>query len=112
MLNQNDLFDLERDFKPLGNYDNESKKVIIHRIGILLSKVKFIGPDNHFLDRREAIQVAFIYICENWTDDFLINSDWIFKLADTSDLNNAEFNFTISLDHLKQKMINIQLPNI
>ena len=29
VLNQNDLFDLERDFKPFVNYDNESKKVII-----------------------------------------------------------------------------------
>ena len=41
VLNQNDLFDLERDFKPFVNYAKESKKVIIHRIGILLSKVRF-----------------------------------------------------------------------
>ena len=112
VLNQNDLFDLERDFKPFVNYSKESKKVIIHRIGILLSKVRFVGPDDLLLNRRESIQVAFIYTCENWTDDFLISGDWIFKLSDTSVLNDADFNFTISIDHLKQKIINIQLPNI
>ena len=52
VLNQNDLFDLERDFKPFVNYAKESKKVIIHRIGILLSKVRFVGPDDLLLNRR------------------------------------------------------------
>ncbi len=112
ILNKNDLFDLERDFKSFVNYDNESKKIIIHRIGIMLSKVRFIGPDNLLLNRRESIRMAFIYICENWTEDFLINSDWVFKLSEATVANDSEFHYTLSLDNIKQKFINIQLPNI
>lgn len=112
VLNKNDLFDLERDFKSFLNYDNESKKVIIHRVGILLSKVKFIGPENLLLNRRESIQMAFIYICENWTNDFLIDSDWIFKLSEIDGADDAGFNYTLSVVSLRQKKNNIELPNI
>ena len=112
ILNKNDLFDLERDFKPFINYDNESKKVVINRIGILLSKVRFIGTDDLHLDRRESIQLAFIYICENWTTDFIVNSKWVFKLSGVTAVNDSEFEYLLSIDGLRQKMDNIKLPNI
>jgi len=112
VLNQNDLFDLERDFKPFVNYSKESKKVIIHRIGILLSKVRFVGSDDLLLNRRESIQVAFIYICENWTTDFIVNSKWVFKLSGVTAVNDSEFEYLLSIDDLRQKMDNIKLPNI
>ena len=112
ILNQNDLFDLERDFKPFINYDNESKKIVINRIGILLSKVRFVGPNDLLLDRRESIQMAFIYICENWTTNFIVNSNWVFKLSGGTAVNDSKFEYFLSLDDLRQKIDQIKLPNI
>jgi len=112
ILNKNDLFDLERDFKPFINYDNESKKIVINRIGILLSKVRFVGPNDLLLDRRESIQMAFIYICENWTTNFIVNSNWVFKLSGGTAVNDSKFEYFLSLDDLRQKIDQIKLPNI
>ena len=69
ILNQNDLFDLERDFKPFVNYDNESKKVMsLTGLEYYFQRLGLWGQIDLLLNRRESIQVAFIYICENWTD--------------------------------------------
>lgn len=103
VLNKNDLFDLYKDFKSFKSISSDDQDIVLNRIGILLSKVKFIDGDNQLLERREAIQTAYIYVCENWTDDFIVNSDWIFSFSKDESINSSDFKFTLLLENFEQK---------
>ena len=48
------------------------KRVIITGLEYYFQRLGLWGQIDLLLNRRESIQVAFIYICENWTDDFLM----------------------------------------
>lgn len=103
VLNKNDLFDLNKDFSSFKSISSEDKDIILNRIGILLSRVKFVNGNNQLLERREAIQTAYIYVCENWTDDFVVNANWIFSLSKGDPVNKAEIKFTLLIDSFDQK---------
>ena len=103
VLNKNDLFDLNKDFSSFKSISSEDKDIVLSRIGILLSRVKFVNGNNQLLDRREAIQTAYIYVCEHWTDDFVVNTDWVFSLTKVASTNKADIKFTLLLDSLDQK---------
>ena len=103
VLNKNDLFDLSRDFKSFSSMNQEEKTVTLNRIGLLLSRAKFINQDYKLLDRRQSIQLAFLYLVENVTDEFQVNSDWIFILSDT-DIDSSQFKYSISSLDLKNKL--------
>ena len=103
VLNKNDLFDLNKDFSSFKSISSEDKDIVLSRIGILLSRVKFVNGNNQLLDRREAIQTAYIYVCEHWTDDFVVNTDWVFSLTKVASTNKVDMKFTLLLDSLDQK---------
>lgn len=103
VLNKNDLFDLYKDFKSFKGISSADQDIILNRIGILLSKVKFIDGNNHLLERREAIQAAYIYVCENWTDDFIVNPDWIFSFSKEKSNNESNFKFSLLFETFEQK---------
>ena len=103
VLNKNDLFDLNKDFKAFKGVSSADQDIILNRIGILLSKVKFVDGDDELLDRREAIKTAYVYVCENWTDDFIVNTNWIFSLTKAASANTSNYEFTVSLDSFEQK---------
>lgn len=103
VLNKNDLFDLNKDFSSFKSISAEDKDIVLSRIGILLSRVKFVNGNNQLLDRREAIQTAYIYVCEHWTDDFVVNTDWVFSLTKVASTNKVDMKFTLLLDSLDQK---------
>ena len=112
VLNKNDLFDLSRDFKTFSSFSEESKDVIIHRIGILLSKVKFVKSDFTLLDRRHSIQLGFVYTCEHWTDDFNVSPDWIFQLTEEYSSDDSKYKYVLSINDLNEKFKNIQISNM
>ena len=103
VLNKNDLFDLNKDFSSFKSISSEDKDIVLNRIGILLSRVKFVDDNNQLLDRREAIQTAYIYVCEHWTDDFVVNTGWIFSLTKVDSDTKDDMKFTLLLDSLDQK---------
>ena len=103
VLNKNDLFDLNKDFSSFKSISSEDKDIVLSRIGILLSRVKFVNGNNQLLDRREAIQIAYIYVCEHWTDDFVVNTDWVFSLTKVASTSKVDMKFTLLLDSLDQK---------
>ena len=103
VLNKNDLFDLNKDFSSFKSISSEDKDIVLSRIGILLSRVKFVNGNNQLLDRREAIQTAYIYVCEHWTDDFVVDNDWVFSLTKVASTNKVDMKFTLLLDSLDQK---------
>jgi len=111
VLNRNDLFDLDRDFKSFSSFNEESKRIIIHRIGLLLAKVKFVDDNLSLLDRRMSIQLAFVYVCENASVDFEVSRDWIFLLSDSANTKES-FEFVISKENLSKKFIQIDQPII
>lgn len=102
VLNNNDLFDLSRDFKSFSAFNDETKNIIINRIGLLLAKVKFINTNLTLLERRESIQLAYVYTLENWTDDFIVNLDWIFQLT-TDAYAETKYEYVVSIDDLHKK---------
>mgnify|MGYP006089608729 FL=1 len=90
VLNKNDLFDLYRDFKKFKNASSFAQDLVLNRIGIVLSKVKLVNQKNEILDRRQAIQLSYVFICENWTDDFQVDSNWVFVFSDDKALKIDE----------------------
>jgi len=103
VLNKNDLFDLHKDFNSFKEIPAADQDVILNRIGILLSKVKFIDENYQLLERREAIQMSYVYVCENWTEDFNVNADWIFSFSDAITNNENSFRFSLSTQDYKNK---------
>ncbi len=106
VLNKNDLFDLNKDFQSFKGVSAGDQDIILNRIGILLSRVKFVDGHDQLLDRREAIKVAYMYVCENWTDDFIVNTNWIFSLTKAVPVNTSNYKFTILRDYFEQKRAN------
>ena len=111
VLNRNDLFDLDRDFKSFASFNEESKRILINRIGLLLAKVKFVDDNLSLLDRRVSIQLAFVYVCENAPLDFEVSRDWIFLLSDSATTKES-FEFVISKEKLSKKFNHIDEPII
>ena len=103
VLNKNDLFDLNKDFKAFKSVSVIDQDIILNRIGILLSRVKFVDGDGELLERREAIKIAYVYVCENWTDDFIVNTNWIFSLTKAAPVNTSNHEFTLLLGSFEQK---------
>lgn len=112
VLNRNDLFDLERDFKSFSGFEEESKNIIINRVGLLLAKVKFVDENLSLLDRRKSIQLAFVFTCENATQNFEASRDWVFLLSENDHKKEASFKFILSEENLSKKFIEITQPNI
>jgi hypothetical protein len=107
VLNQNDLFDLSRDFNSFRAMNKEDQTVILNRIGLLLAQAKFVNQDHDLLERRESIQVSFLYITECWTDEFQVSSDWVFILSNT-EADYSQYKFSISSLELSNKLSNAQ----
>jgi len=107
VLNKNDFFDLSRDFKSFSAMNQEDQTVILNRIGLLLAQAKFVNQDHGLLERRESIQLSYLYITENWTDEFEVNSKWIFILSNT-ETNSSQYKFSISSLDLNKKLSNAQ----
>ena len=107
VLNKNDLFDLSRDFNSFSVLNQESQTVILNRIGLLLAQAKFVNNDHKLLERRESIQLSYLYINENWTDDFQVSSDWIFILTNVK-IDSSLYKFSISTSELSDKLSNAQ----
>ncbi len=103
VLNKNDLFDLHKDFNSFKEVTSADQDIILNRIGILLAKVKFVDGNHQLLERREAIQVAYVYVCENWTDDFNVNADWIFSFSNSKKSNESSFKFSLSTENFENK---------
>ena len=112
VLNNNDLFDIERDFKSFSFFEPETKNIIVHRIGLLLAKVKFVNSNLELLDRRQSIQLAFVYICVNWSDEFYLKDNWVFKLSNDSNVDLSKFKFVLSTEDLSKKFIKTELFNM
>ena len=112
VLNRNDLFDIERDFKSFSSFEEESKNIIINRIGLLLAKVKFVDENLLLLDRRKSIQMAFVYICENPSEVFEVSRDWVFLLSGNDSKKEFSYKYVLSEEDLSKKILEIVQPNI
>ena len=107
VLNKNDLFDLSRDFNSFSAMNQEDQTVTLNRIGLLLARAKFVNQDHGLLERRESIQLSYLYITEHWTDGFQVSSDWIFILSNT-ETDSSRYKFSISSSDLKNKLSSTQ----
>ena len=107
VLNKNDLFDLSRDFKSFSDLNEEDQRVVLNRIGLLLARAKFVNQDHELLERRESIQISYLYIIEHWTDEFKVSGDWIFLLTNTVN-DSSQYKFSISISELHNKVANYQ----
>ena len=87
--------------------NQEDQTVILNRIGLLLAQAKFVNQDHGLLERRESIQLSYLYITENWTDEFEVNSKWIFILSNT-ETDSSQYKFSISSLDLNKKLSNAQ----
>ena len=112
VLNKNDVFDISRDFRSFASIDDISKKVIIHRAGLLLAQVKFIDEELNLLERRESIQLSIVYICENWNDDFKVDSNWVFQLVDVSSEISGQVKYFLTKNQLEEKRSDLAIPMI
>lgn len=110
VLNKNDLFDLHKDFNSFKEISASDQDIILNRVGILLSKVKFVDENYQLLERREAIQIAYVFVCENWTDDFNVNEDWIFSFSNSKTSNDSSFKFSLSIEDFEIKKAIVKPP--
>lgn len=111
ILNKNDLFDLHRDFKGFSKLSTSVQDLVVNRIGILMSKVKLLNQNNELLERRQAIQISYMFICENWTDDFHVDSNWIFVFLDADSLTiDKGYRYQLLASVFSQKRINMVPP--
>lgn len=111
VLNKNDLFDLYRDFKKFHKVSSFTQDLVLNRIGILLSKVKLVNQKNELLERRQAIQIAYMFICENWTDDFHVDSNWIFLFSDENKpVKDGVYKYQLLVDKFLEEKANILPP--
>jgi hypothetical protein len=95
ILNKNDIFDLKKDFKGFSSLNPIEQDILKNRIGILLSKVKFVDGSNALLDKRNAIRVAYVYVCLNWSEVFSVESDWIFLYTSTAPDDRISYKFVL-----------------
>lgn len=102
VLNKNDMFDLMRDFRSFDKLSASVKDILINRIGILLSKVKLVNDQHELLERRKAIQLAYMYLCEHWSVDFKVETDWIFVFSDSSKELQNPYNYRLSSNYFKE----------
>jgi len=112
VLNRNDIFDISRDFSSFSSLDEKSKKVIINRVGILLARVKFINSKLGLLEKRESIQLAVVYVCENWIDEFEVHGDWVFQLSDFSGEASNQVEYFLTINQLEEKRSNLTIPQM
>ena len=112
VLNKNDVFDIGRDFSSFSSIDDISKKVIIHRAGLLLAQVKFVDAKLNLLERRESIQLSVVYICENWNDDFRVDTNWVFQLVDFSTEVSSQVKYFLTKNQLEKKRSDLIIPMI
>ena len=110
VLNKNDVFDISRDFSSFSSIDDTSKKAIIHRAGLLLAQVKFVDAKLNLLERRESIQLSIVYICENWHDDFKVNSNWVFQLVEFSSDVSSQVKFFLTKNQLEDRRSEMIIP--
>jgi len=110
VLNKNDVFDISRDFSSFSSIDEKSKKVLIHRVGLLLAQVKFVDSKLNLLERRESIQLSIVYVCDNWTDDFEVNANWVFQLVDFSTEVSSQVKYFLTKNQLEDKRSELIIP--
>ena len=101
VLNKNDLFDLNKDFKDFLTLSSSDRDILVNRIGLLLSKVKFVDASNSLLDRRDAIRVAYTYVCLNTKTEFRVNSDWIFLFTSLKPESDSLYKYVLLEDDFK-----------
>ena len=77
-----------------------------------MAKVKFVDENHSLLDRRKSIQLAFVYTCENATQNFEVSRDWVFLLSENEHKKEASFEFSLSEEELSKKFLEILQPNI
>lgn len=95
VLNKNDLFDLNKDFKDFLTLSVSDRDILVNRIGLLLSKVKFVDASNSLLDRRDAIRVAYTYVCLNTESEFKVNTDWIFLFSSSKPEHDTLYKYVL-----------------
>ena len=101
VLNKNDLFDLNKDFKDFLTLSSSDRDILVNRIGLLLSKVKFVDASNSLLDRRDAIRVAYTYVCLNPESEFKVNTDWIFLFSSLKPESSTLYKYVLLVDDFK-----------
>ena len=101
VLNKNDLFDLNKDFKDFLTLSESDRDILVNRIGLLLSKVKFVDASNSLLDRRDAIRVAYTYVCLNTESEFKVNTDWIFLFSSSKPEPDTLYKYVLLEDDFK-----------
>lgn len=101
VLNKNDLFDLNKDFKDFLTLSVSDRDILVNRIGLLLSKVKFVDASNSLLDRRDAIRVAYTYVCLNTESEFKVNTDWIFLFSSSKPEPDTLYKYVLLEDDFK-----------
>ena len=101
VLNKNDLFDLNKDFKDFLTLSATDRDILVNRIGLLLSKVKFVDASNSLLDRRDAIRVAYTFVCLNAKTEFKVNTDWIFLFTSLKPESDSLYKYVLLEDDFK-----------
>ena len=101
ILNKNDIFDLKKDFKDFSSLNLIEQDIIINRIGVLLSKVKFVDGSNALLEKRNAIRVAYVYVCLNWSKAFKVESDWMFLYASSVPKDRKPYKYVLLEEYFK-----------
>lgn len=101
VLNKNDLFDLNKDFKDFLTLSASNRDILVNRIGLLLSKVKFVDASNTLLDRRNAVRVAYTYVCLNTGQDFKVNTDWVFLFSPSKPESDTLYKYVLLEDDFK-----------
>ena len=101
VLNKNDLFDLNKDFKDFLTLSASNRDILVNRIGLLLSKVKFVDASNTLLDRRDAVRVAYTYVCLNTGQDFKVNTDWVFLFSPSKPESDTLYKYVLLEDDFK-----------
>ena len=56
--------------------------------------------------------MAYVFVCENWTDDFNVNEDWIFSFSKSKTINESDFKFSLSIEDFETKKAIVKPPKL
>ncbi len=110
-LTKNDLFDLKRLFPQFGQLSNSEFNIYKDKIGVVLSKVRFIDENGEHLSKLTSIQLALFIVLIDLKNPIVLNNH---ILIDSSLTPNISFNQNQTIIHyqLNQLLTEKELYNL